>query len=179
MALSSSSSECRDRGKRTLMDLSASCLHILMESSSSRTIDHSNDTSRSKKKRNIADTDAADQEILHERSLLRRGICEHGRKRSQCKECGGAGICEHGRKRSYCKEAAGSVSRAWPQPLNARSAAGPVFRAWPSALLLQGGGVSICEHGRALSMQGVRRGQHLRAWPCALSMQGVRRGQYL
>ena len=32
------------------------------------------------------------------------GICEHGRERSQCKECGGSGICEHGRRRSACKE---------------------------------------------------------------------------
>ena len=31
-------------------------------------------------------------------------ICEHGRRRSQCKECGGASICEHDRIRSQCKE---------------------------------------------------------------------------
>ncbi len=31
-------------------------------------------------------------------------ICEHGRRCSTCKECGGAGICEHGRRRSDCKE---------------------------------------------------------------------------
>ena len=31
-------------------------------------------------------------------------ICEHGRIRRQCKECGGASICEHGRRRSQCKE---------------------------------------------------------------------------
>ena len=30
------------------------------------------------------------------------GICEHGRERSKCKECGGSGICEHGRQRSSC-----------------------------------------------------------------------------
>ena len=30
--------------------------------------------------------------------------CPHGRRRSQCKECGGASICEHGRRRSTCKE---------------------------------------------------------------------------
>jgi DnaJ-class molecular chaperone len=33
-----------------------------------------------------------------------KGICEHGRVRTQCKECGGSGICEHGRRRSRCKE---------------------------------------------------------------------------
>ena len=45
-------------------------------------------------------------------------ICEHGRQRSECKECGGASICEHGRVRSKCKEC---------------------------------GGASICEHGRQRS----------------------------
>ena len=45
-------------------------------------------------------------------------ICEHGRLRSNCKECGGKGICEHGRQRHCCKEC---------------------------------GGASICEHGRQKS----------------------------
>ena len=31
-------------------------------------------------------------------------ICEHGRQRHVCKECGGSQICEHGRRRSTCKE---------------------------------------------------------------------------
>ena len=58
-------------------------------------------------------------------------ICEHGRERSKCKECGGTGICEHGRQRSRCKECGGS---------------------------------SICEHGRRRStVQGVRRVINLRA----------------
>ena len=34
-------------------------------------------------------------------------ICEHGRQRTQCKECGGGSICEHGRVRSKCKECGG------------------------------------------------------------------------
>ena len=33
-----------------------------------------------------------------------RGLCEHGRVRSACKECGGSGICEHGRWRHKCKD---------------------------------------------------------------------------
>ena len=33
-----------------------------------------------------------------------KGICEHGRVRSQCKECGGGSICEHGRERHRCEE---------------------------------------------------------------------------
>ena len=30
--------------------------------------------------------------------------CEHGRRRRECKECGGTSICEHGRRPSLCKE---------------------------------------------------------------------------
>ena len=33
--------------------------------------------------------------------------CPHGRRGSQCKECGGTSICEHGRVRSKCKECGG------------------------------------------------------------------------
>ena len=33
--------------------------------------------------------------------------CPHGRRRSQCKECGGSQICEHGRQRHRCKECGG------------------------------------------------------------------------
>lgn len=29
--------------------------------------------------------------------------CEHNRRKSTCKECGGASICEHGKLKSYCK----------------------------------------------------------------------------
>ena len=42
--------------------------------------------------------------------------CEHGRQRSQCKECGGASICEHGRQRSQCKECKARKDPAF-QPL--------------------------------------------------------------
>ena len=35
-------------------------------------------------------------------------ICEHGRERKQCKECGGSQICKHGRRRCRCKECGGS-----------------------------------------------------------------------
>ena len=33
--------------------------------------------------------------------------CEHGRQRSQCKECGGSSICQHGRQRSQCIDCKG------------------------------------------------------------------------
>ena len=44
--------------------------------------------------------------------LLRRwwgqGPCPHQRRRSRCKECGGASICQHQRRMSTCKECGGS-----------------------------------------------------------------------
>ena len=64
------------------------------------------------------------------------GACPHGRRRSQCKECGGSQICEHGRMRSYCKECGGSQycehGRQRPQ-------------------CRECGGSQICEHGRRRS----------------------------
>ena len=90
MASSSSYSGCRDRGKGTLTDISASCLHILIETSSSQRIDDNSPSSRGTKRRKIAGTDAVDQEMSQKMSPLRRGICEHGRQRYTCKECGGA-----------------------------------------------------------------------------------------
>ena len=103
MTSSSSYSGCRDRRKGTLMDMSASFLHILAATSSSRTINHSNAVPSDTKKRKRADEDAAGQGVLHKKPL-RTGACEHGRQRYFCKECGGAGICEHGRRRYVCKE---------------------------------------------------------------------------
>ena len=35
------------------------------------------------------------------------GLCPHNRQRSQCKDCGGSGICEHNRRRTRCKECKG------------------------------------------------------------------------
>ena len=34
--------------------------------------------------------------------------CEHGRRKSRCKECGGSCICEHGRRKCRCKYCGGS-----------------------------------------------------------------------
>ena len=35
-------------------------------------------------------------------------ICQHNRRRSDCKDCGGTGICQHNRKRSSCKDCGGT-----------------------------------------------------------------------
>jgi hypothetical protein len=60
-------------------------------------------------------------------------ICEHGRIKSRCKECGGSGICEHGRRKQECKECGGS----------AICEHGHIKRQCKEC-----GGSGICEHGR-------------------------------
>ena len=62
-------------------------------------------------------------------------ICEHGRQRSKCKECGGAGICEHGRERCRCKECGGSQVCQHG-------------RVQVRSFCKECGGSQICEHGR-------------------------------
>ena len=99
--------------------------------------------------------------------------CPHGRRRSQCKECGGSGICEHGRERTRCKECGGgSDMRARSSALSgarsavghryastvvsalsARSAVGQEYASTVVCALRckECGGASICEHGRRRS----------------------------
>eukprot|EP00656_Telonema_subtile_P039083 TRINITY_DN44225_c0_g1_i1.p1 TRINITY_DN44225_c0_g1~~TRINITY_DN44225_c0_g1_i1.p1 ORF type:complete len:260 (-),score=19.14 TRINITY_DN44225_c0_g1_i1:294-1073(-) len=40
-------------------------------------------------------------------SSSNRRLCEHGRRPSQCKQCGGSGICTHGRQKNQCKQCGG------------------------------------------------------------------------
>jgi DnaJ-class molecular chaperone len=47
-------------------------------------------------------------EIAKNVTINNKGFCEHGRHRSQCKDCGGSGICEDGRRKSECKDCGGS-----------------------------------------------------------------------
>ena len=116
--------------------------------------------------------------------------CPHGRRRYQCKECGGSAICEHGRMRSHARSAVGHQSASTVvSALSARSAVGlqsasTVVSAiharsavgHKSASTVVGAldarsavGASICEHGRrALSVQGVRWVRNLRARSSAL-----------
>jgi len=35
--------------------------------------------------------------------------CEHGKRKDQCKSCGGSSFCEHGKQKAYCKECGGSA----------------------------------------------------------------------
>ena len=62
-----------------------------------------------------------------------KGICEHGRLRSKCKDCGGSSMCEHGRERNQCKDCGGS---------------GICEHMRRRYFCKECGGGGICEHGR-------------------------------
>ena len=63
-------------------------------------------------------------------------ICEHGRIKSKCKDCGGGPFCEHGRIKSLCKECGGgSICEHSRRKSECKEC----------------GGGSICEHGRIKS----------------------------
>ena len=38
----------------------------------------------------------------------KRVLCEHGRRKGQCKDCGGSSFCEHKRRKGRCKDCGGS-----------------------------------------------------------------------
>ena len=42
------------------------------------------------------------REISKENNIKNK--CEHNKRRSQCKDCGGSSICEHSRQKYSCKE---------------------------------------------------------------------------
>ena len=99
--------------------------------------------------------------------------CPHGRRRSQCKECGGSGICEHGRRAHsvqgvrwgirYASTVVGALGarsavghRYASTVVSALSARSAVGHQYASTVVCateckECGGASICEHGRRRS----------------------------
>jgi len=81
-------------------------------------------------------------------------ICEHGRRRSECKDCGGASICEHGRNRSYCKECGGSsICEHGRNRSQCKECGGSCIceHGRRRSQCKECGGSCICEHGRERS----------------------------
>eukprot|EP00605_Chrysophyceae_sp_TOSAG23-4_P001203 GSChrysophyteH1.ASY1.ANO1.1312.1 assembled CDS len=72
--------------------------------------------------------------------LYGRACCEHGRRKSRCKECGGSGICEHGRLYLY----KGNVCM-WRHGKICCEHGREKYRC------KECGGSGICEHGRQKS----------------------------
>ena len=63
-------------------------------------------------------------------------FCEHGKEKSRCKDCGGSAFCEHGKHKSYCKDCGGSsICEHGKRKSQCKDC----------------GGSSICEHGKEKS----------------------------
>ena len=97
--------------------------------------DEVNDASLTKKgtKRKRAHVGPCEHGVKYRSYCKVCSACSHGRRRSTCKECGGASICEHGRVRSQCKECAGSQI---------------CVHGRRRSQCKECGGSGICEHGR-------------------------------
>jgi len=79
------------------------------------------------------------------------GKCEHGRRRSLCKQCGGGSICEHGRERSACKPCGGgSICLHGRQRTSCKQCGGGSIctHGRRRSICKDCGGGSICEHGK-------------------------------
>ena len=81
-------------------------------------------------------------------------ICSHNRERSKCQECGGASICPHKRERSQCKECGGASICPHQRIRSSCKECGgtsicPHLR--QRSQCKECGGASICEHQRQRS----------------------------
>ena len=107
-----------------------------------------------KKKRDDSYQKACEECNEKERKY-RRGIkCQHGRKKSTCKECGGSSICEHDRERCTCKECGGgSICEHEKRRSQCKQCGGGSICEHEKrrSRCKQCGGGSICEHGREKS----------------------------
>jgi hypothetical protein len=41
-------------------------------------------------------------------SYIKRRACPHGRRKTQCRDCGGTAFCAHGRRKTQCRSCGGS-----------------------------------------------------------------------
>jgi len=81
--------------------------------------------------------------------------CDHGKRKTRCKECGGSSICEHGRQKSRCKECGGgSFCQHGKLKSSCKECGGDSFceHGRQKSRCKECGGSSICEHGRQKSI---------------------------
>lgn len=64
---------------------------------------------------------------------MTRQVCEHGKRKSQCRDCGGSSFCEHGKWKNICRECGGvSICQHGKRKSQCRDCDGSSF----------------CEHGK-------------------------------
>ena len=80
--------------------------------------------------------------------------CEHGKRKSHCKECGGSQICQHGRQKSICKECGGNqICKHNKERRYCKDCGGSVFCEHNKAkrYCKDCGGSAFCKHGKRKS----------------------------
>ena len=88
---------------------------------------------------------------IKNRDNARANKCEHGKRKAQCKECGGSQICEHNRIKSRCKECGGSQICEHNRIKSTCKECGGSQICEHNKIkskCKECGGVSICEHNR-------------------------------
>ena len=50
--------------------------------------------------------EAGTREVIHE--VLNERVCPHGKRKYDCKHCGGKRYCAHGKQKALCRECGGS-----------------------------------------------------------------------
>ena len=121
--------------------------------------------------------------------------CPHGRRRSQCKECGGSQICEHGRLRATCTACGGTqICEHGRRRNRCKDCGGSEIceHGRRRSQCKECGGSQICEHGRlrdrckdcdgsSICEHGRQRSQCNICDPCGynISLRRVRRYQAL
>jgi hypothetical protein len=99
-----------------------------------------------------AGSGSGDQGDIKRRNNSGKNICEHGRLKRLCKDCGGSSICEHGRRRIQCKYCGGSsVCQHGRRKYDCRDCAiNTVCEHGCVKLLCKDcvGASAFCEHGR-------------------------------
>ena len=81
-------------------------------------------------------------------------FCEHGIQKSRCKECGGSSFCEHGKRKSECKECGGSqICEHGRIKSTCKECGGSKIceHGRQKSQCKECGGSQICEHGRIKS----------------------------
>jgi hypothetical protein len=85
-------------------------------------------------------------------------FCEHGKRQSYCKDCGGSQICEHGRLRWQCKDCGGSqICEHGRKRCHCKECGGSQIceHGEQRSRCKDCGGSQICEHGRRRSACGL------------------------
>ena len=80
--------------------------------------------------------------------------CEHGKRKSECKQCGGVSICEHGKVKSQCKDCGGgSICEHGKVKAHCKECRGSAFceHGRQKSQCKECGGGSICKHGKRRS----------------------------